>query len=150
VVGGNSAGGHVALWTAITHAPPGSNEQESPAIKPAALVLFSSVSDTSERTGYTPQRFGEHTLALSPIHQLDHQMPPVLAFHGDADQLVPLAQAAALRDKLVADGNSCELIIVPHGSHNFGRDLPEWETRSRELVLDFLQKQKLTTAPAER
>jgi acetyl esterase/lipase len=150
VVGGNSAGGHVALWTAITHAPPGSDDNESPKIKPAGLILFSTVSDTSETTGYTPQRFGEHTFALSPIHQLDHQMPPVLAFHGDADQLVPLAQAVALRDKLVADGNSCELIIVSHGSHNFGRDLPEWETRSREHVLGFLQKHKLITAPAER
>jgi len=42
VVGGNSAGGHLALWTAITAAPSGSNTLESPRIKPAALILFSS------------------------------------------------------------------------------------------------------------
>ena len=57
--GGNSAGGHVALWTAITHAPPGSDQQESPRVQPAALILFSTVSDTSTETGYTPKRFGE-------------------------------------------------------------------------------------------
>jgi acetyl esterase len=141
VVGGNSAGGHVALWTAIAHAPPGSDEKESPLTKPAALILFSTVSDTSKETGYTPQRFGEDTIALSPVHQLDAKMPPVLAFHGDADKLVPLRQALALRDKLLATGNRCELHIVPGGGHNFGNDVPEWRGKSRELVIAFLKKQ---------
>lgn len=147
VVGGNSAGGHVALWTAITRAPPGSDESESPCIKPAALILFSSVSDTSLETGYTPQRFGEHTLALSPVHQLDARMPPVLAFHGDADKLVPLAQAVALRDKLIASGNKCELHIVPGGGHNFGNDVPEWQGRSQKLMMEFLKRQGLVDSP---
>ena len=142
-VGGNSAGGHVALWTAITKAPPGSDESESPRIKPAALILYSTVSDTTPLTGYTPQRFGENTLQLSPIHQLDERMPPVLAFHGDADKLVPVAQAIALRDKLVATGNSCELHIVPGGGHNFGNDVPEWKEKSRGLMLEFLKRHGL-------
>lgn len=142
-VGGNSAGGHVALWTAITHAPPGSDEKESPLLKPAALILFSTVSDTSGPTGYTPKRFGEHTIALSPVHQLDAKMPPALAFHGDADKTVPLAQALALRDALVASGNTCELHIVPGGGHNFGGDIPEWREKSRQLVTDFLKAQGL-------
>lgn len=142
-VGGNSAGGHVALWTAITKAPPGSDENESPRLKPAALILFSTVSDTSATIGYTPQRFGEHTSALSPIHQLDAKMPPVLAFHGDADKTVPLRQALALRDALVASGNVCELHIVPGGGHNFGNDVPEWKEKSRELMIAFLKAQGL-------
>jgi len=142
-VGGNSAGGHVALWTAITRAPPGSDEKESPRLKPAALILFSAVSDTSAETGYTPHRFGEHTTALSPVHQLDAQMPPVLAFHGDADKTVPLRQATALRDKLLATGNACELHIVPGGGHNFGDDVPEWREKSRELMIAFLKQQGL-------
>jgi acetyl esterase/lipase len=142
-VGGNSAGGHVALWTAITAAPPGSAESESPRLKPAALILFSTVSDTSAATGYTPKRFGENTSALSPVHQLDARMPPVLAFHGDADKTVPLSQALALRDRLVATGNTCELHIVPGGGHNFGNDVPEWREKSRELMIDFLKKQGL-------
>lgn len=142
-VGGNSSGGHVALWTAITHAPPGSDEKESPRLKPAALILFSAVSDTSAETGYTPQRFGENTTALSPVHQLDAKMPPVLVFHGDADKTVPVRQALALRDKLVATGNPCELHLVPGGGHNFGNDVPEWKEKSRQLVIEFLKKQGL-------
>lgn len=143
VVGGNSAGGHVALWTAIAHAPPGSIEQESPRLKPAALILFSTVSDTSAATGYTSQRFGEHATALSPVHQLDARMPPVLAFHGDADKTVPLRQALALRDQLVATGNVCELHVVPDGGHNFGNDVTEWREKSRELMIEFMKKQGL-------
>lgn len=142
-VGGNSAGGHVALWTAITAAPPESDPAESPRLKPAALILFSTVSDTSGETGYTPQRFGEHATALSPVHQLDEKMPPVLAFHGDADALVPLRQAIALRDRLMATGNRCELHIVPAGGHNFGNDVPEWREKSRLLLLEFLRQQNL-------
>lgn len=142
-VGGNSAGGHVALWTALTRTPPGSDAKESPRLKPAALILFSSVSDTSGETGYTPKRFGEHTTALSPLHQLDARMPPVLAFHGDADQTVPLRQATALRDQLLATGNVCELHIVPGGGHSFGNDVPEWREKSRELMIEFLKKQGL-------
>src|ERR1043165_2033636 len=42
VVGGVSAGGHLALWTAITKAPYGSAATESPTTKPAALVLVGS------------------------------------------------------------------------------------------------------------
>lgn len=143
VVGGNSAGGHVALWTAISHAPPGSDENESPWLKPAGLILFSTVSDTSTEEGYTPQRFGEHATALSPVHQLDAVMPPVLAFHGDADKTVPLRQALALRERLAATGNGCELHIIPGGGHNFGNDVPGWREKSHELMIAFLRKQGL-------
>jgi acetyl esterase/lipase len=143
VVGGNSAGGHVALWTAITPNPPGSTAAEAPLHKPAALFITSAVSDTSTETGYTPRRFGADTLALSPVHQLDAKMPPVLAFHGDADKTVPLAQSVALRDKLVAAGNTCELHIVPGGGHNYGGDVPEWREKTRTLLNDFLRRQKL-------
>ncbi len=142
-VGGNSAGGHVALWTGITATPPGSDPAEAPRLKPAALILFSTVSDTTAERGYTPKRFGADALALSPLDQLDARMPPVLAFHGDADKTVPLSQATALRDKLVAGGNICELHIVPGGGHNFGNDVPEWREKSRELIIAFLKQQGL-------
>lgn len=140
VVGGNSAGGHLALWTAIAHTPPGSSPAEAPLAPPVALILTSAVSDTSKASGYTPTRFGENAQALSPVHQLDPKMPPVLAFHGDADQTVPQAQALSLRQKLRATGNACELVSVPGGSHNYGGDKPEWAARTQATARDFLKK----------
>ncbi|PTX96646.1 alpha/beta hydrolase [Opitutus sp. ER46] len=143
VVGGTSAGGHLALWTAITATPPGSAEAEAPKFKPVALVLSSPVSDTAEIGGYTPQRFGPHAAALSAVHRLDAKMPPVLVFHGDADKTVPQRQSLALRDKLQAGGNRCEFVNVPGGSHNFSTDLPEWKEKVRARIESFLREEGL-------
>ena len=140
VVGGSSAGGHVALWTAIEHTPPGSDSTEAPLKKPAAIVLVSPVSDTSVDTGYTPKRFGDNTDTLSPVHQLDEKMPPVLVFHGDADKTVTNRQSIALSEKLIAGGNVCELVTVPGGDHGFTTQLPEWKEKSRNAFKAFLTK----------
>jgi acetyl esterase/lipase len=149
VVGGSSSGGHVALWTAIEHTPPGSATNEAPRIKPFALILVSPVSDTSSLSGYTPKRFGDKAEALSPVHQLDAKMPPVLVFHGDADTTVTNAQSIALRDKLVASSNVCELITVPGGNHGFQSQLPEWKDKSRDIMKEFLTKQGVLPVPAK-
>jgi acetyl esterase len=149
VVGGSSAGGHVALWTAIAHTPPGSVAGEAPRAKPFALILISPVSDTSSATGYTPKRFGENTEALSPVHQLDPKMPPVLVFHGDADTTVTNRQSIALRDKLVASSNVCELVTVPGGTHGFQTQLPEWKDKSRVIIKEFLTKEKILPVAAQ-
>ncbi|HVM61287.1 MAG TPA: alginate lyase family protein [Verrucomicrobiae bacterium] len=143
VVGGSSAGGHVALWTAIAHTPPGSDTNEAPRIKPLALILVSPVSDTAPPIGYTPKRFGENAEALSPIRQLDPKMPPVLVFHGDADTTVTNAQSIALHDKLVATSNVCEFVSVPGGHHGFQSQLPEWKDKARVIIKEFLTTQKI-------
>ena len=148
VVGGSSSGGHVALWTAIEHTPPGSATNEAPRVKPIALILVSPVSDTSSAIGYTPKRFGDKAEALSPVHQLDAKMPPVLLFHGDADTTVTNAQSIALHDKLVAGSNVCEFVTVPGGNHGFQSQLPEWKDKSRVIMKEFLIKQGVLPAPA--
>lgn len=141
VVGGSSAGGHVALWTAIEHTPPGSATNEAPRIKPVALILVSPVSDTSSAIGYTPKRFGDNAEALSPVYQLDAKMPPVLVFHGDADTTVTNAESIVLHDKLVATSNVCEFVSVPGGTHGFQSQLPEWKDKVRVIVKKFLTEQ---------
>ncbi len=143
IVGGESSGGHLALWTAITATPPGSDPREAPRAQPAALLLFSAVSDTSPETGYTPLRFGDQATALSPLHHLDGVMPPVLAFHGDADRTVPFRESVALRDRLRAGGNVCELVTVPGGDHGFLKQIPAWHDRAEKRVQDFLLKRGL-------
>jgi acetyl esterase len=138
----------VALWTALAATPPGSAAAEAPLQPPAALILFSAISDTSTETGYTPGRFGENATALSPIHQLSPRMPPVLMFHGDADKTVPFRQARAPHEPLLAGGNASELVVVPDGDHNFSTQLPEWKSQSREIVRAFLASRNLLPAAA--
>lgn len=145
-VGGNSAGGHVALWTAIAATPPGSDPAEAPRAQPAALVLYSAVSDTTLERGYTPKRFGENALKLSPLHQMDAKMPPTLMFHGDADQTVPYAQAVALDAKLTAGGNFSRFITVPGGKHNIAEPDASWREKSRAMVAEFLREQGIIAA----
>ena len=149
VVGGSSAGGHVALWTAIESTPPGSAPTEAPLGKPCALILICPVSDTSVATGYTPRRFGDQAEALSPVHQLDARMPPVLVFHGDADTTVTNRQSIALEQKLIAGGNVCERINVPGGEHGFQTQLPEWQEKTRVLITKFLTQQGVLPVTAK-
>lgn len=143
VVGGGSAGGHVALWTGIEGTPPGSDPNEAPKGKPAALILHCPVSDTTVLKGYTPKRFGENAEALSPVNRVDARMPPLLLFHGDADQTVPYAQSVELNKKLTETGNSVEFVTVPGGSHGFVSETPGWKDKTKELMHEFLKKQGL-------
>ena len=141
IVSGNSAGGHLALWTAIVHAPFGSDPNESPKFKPAALVLTSAVSDCTKGIG--AKRTGEHARDISPVYQLDPNMPPIIMFHGDADTTVPIEQAIALDAALKNSGNVVEFTTVPRGGHNFAGDLPEWKDKTRDMIRAFLVKHKL-------
>jgi acetyl esterase len=150
VVGGSSAGGHLALWTAIAKAPFGTKPEESPTTKPAALVLVSAPSDTTPSTwNNNPKmlkRFGPHIGEVSPLQHLDAKMPPVIMFHGDADPTVPYGTAVALHEKLVASSNICEFVTIPGGGHGIG---PDWKDKSRTMIKDFLTKQHLLPAVGE-
>lgn len=139
-VGGSSAGGHVALWTAIEKAPPGSDAATSPKSKPAALFLKSAVTDTSPETGYTPKRFGDDATALSPVHQLDAKMPPTLIVHAANDELVHYGSAVALFNKLNSTGNKCELVTVPIGGHGFSSDYSQWKAKANAKMEDLFQR----------
>lgn len=141
IVGGNSAGGHLALWTAITHTPPGSDPAEAPQFKPAALLLTSTVTDTTLGIGAT--YFGNDARALSPVHQADATMPPALLFHGDADPIVPYQTAVAMRDLLLKTGNTCELVTIPGGTHKYSNEIPGWREKQLTLMQAFLAKQHL-------
>ncbi len=146
VVSGSSAGGHLALWTAITATPWGSDPAKTPLHKPAALILLSAASDTSEVTGQRAERFAGHGHDLSPMQHLDPHMPPVLMFHGDADPVVPYKYAVALDEKLRATGNERELVTLPGGAHNLNRKEDRAIIADRSLA--FLQR--LNLLPAAR
>lgn len=139
-VGGNSAGGGIALWTAITPVPGRSTPEDTPLQKPAALVLMSAPSDA---TGSKGKRFGDVAESISALQHLDKKMPPIIMFHGDADMTVPYSQAVKLNEKLLATKNDVEFVTVPGGGHGFSTTLPVWKEKSRAMILAFLDKHGL-------
>lgn len=141
VVSGSSAGGHLALWTAITETPWGSDPAEAPLYKPAALILVSAAADTSQVTGQRAERFAGHGNDLSATQHLDAKMPPVLMFHGDADTTVPYRIAEDLHKALVSTGNDCEFVTIPGGGHGLGT--PEWRAKGSAMQKDFLRRIKI-------
>jgi len=140
VVSGSSAGGHLAIWTAITASPPGSDPHAAPLQKPAALILMWPAADF---TLFSPQkdRFGGHAKECSATPHLDAVMPPSLLLHGDQDPTVPHQSSVILHQTLTGTGNSCEFITMPGCGH--GTTLPEWKEKLPGLVQKFLTGQKL-------
>lgn len=148
VVGGSSAGGHLALWTAIAETPPGLDPKEAPLAKPIALLLCWPAADTSGASGLRGDRFGGESAAFSPLQHLDAKMPPVLLIHGDADTVVPYRHAVALHAALVAAGNECEFVTAPKGRHGL-KNLPEWKQKVVDLQRAFLTRHGILPITAQ-
>ena len=156
---GGSAGGHVAAWTAIPSSGPGKDDP-APEIQPAALVLLNPVTDTKD-SGYggTKRSGGSaaRALACSVPDQMPAKMPPTIVFHATADTTVPYANSVAFRDKLVGNGNRCELVTFEGLGHSyysskFGAEGKAAEKKTREDATAFLASLGLietkTPAPA--
>lgn len=146
VVSGSSAGGHLAIWTAITASPPGSDPVEAPLEKPAALILMWPAADFTLFSS-KKDRFGGHGLACSATQNLDAKMPPALLLHGDKDPTVPYESSVILHRALTGTGNSCEFIAMPGNGH--GATLPDWKARLPGLIEKFLTTQGLLPVPLE-
>jgi acetyl esterase/lipase len=54
----------------------------------------------------------------SPLNFVTAQSPPTIIFHGDKDEIVPVAQSIALRDKLQSMGVTNQLFIYPNLGHD--------------------------------
>jgi acetyl esterase/lipase len=127
VAAGGSAGGHLALLTAMTPA----SADLGPSIKIAAVIDFFGIANVADRlagpnqqesTGiWIPEQPGRMELArrLSPITYVRKGLPPILVLHGDADSTVPYEQSVELVKALKNAGDDAELITVPGGEHGF-------------------------------
>jgi acetyl esterase/lipase len=136
VVGGGSAGGHLALMVGLVSPSDGfdrlcpGNED----LRVAAIVNFFGVVDVQDllgphlrdfATGWLPAQPNRDQIArrLSPLRYVHRDGPPVLTVHGDADPVVPYEHARALARALDAAGVSNQLLTIHNGGHgDFGGD----------------------------
>jgi acetyl esterase len=142
---GGSAGGHVAAWTAIPADGPGKDDP-APKFLPAALVLLNPVTDTKDGGYGGTKRFGKdgkRALACSVPDQMPKQMPPTIVFHATADKTVPYANSVAFKDKMIANGNRCELVTFEglghsYNSSKFGEAGKAADKKTRDDIAVFL------------
>jgi acetyl esterase/lipase len=118
VVNGASAGGHVAVATAMF--PQSDDPLESKAVSagPNALVLFYPVIDTST-DGYGNAKIGGRWRELSPAHNVRPGLPPTLVFHGTGDTTTPFKGAKLFHEAMRQAGNRSELDVNEGGVHGY-------------------------------
>jgi acetyl esterase len=115
---GSSAGGHLAIGTALFDDVGEKGEDLAVSCRPDALILLWPVIDTSAE-GYGQAKIGDRWRELSPLHQVRSGLPPTLHFHGTADATVPFQGARAFHEAMLKAGNPCEFVAGPNGAHGF-------------------------------
>lgn len=118
VANGASAGGHLAAATALFDGPDEPGEDTAVSCRPAALVLFSPVIDTSTE-GYGNAKLGASWRDLSPLHHVRAGLPPTITFHGTADGTTPFKGAKLFHEAMLAAGNASELVAVAGEQHTY-------------------------------
>jgi acetyl esterase/lipase/lysophospholipase L1-like esterase len=118
VASGGSAGGHVALTTALINGLENADENLSVSSVPNAVVAYNPVSDTTEK-GYGAKKVAGRETEISPAHQVKKNMPPMLIFHGTKDKTVPFENAERFTRLMKEAGNDCELFAIKDADHGF-------------------------------
>lgn len=118
VASGASAGGHVAVATALFAAFDEPGEDRRVSAEPNALVLFYPVIDTSKE-GYGQAKIGERWRELSPAHNVRPGLPPTLVFHGTGDTTTPFKGAQLFHDEMRQAGNRVQLDVNQGGGHGY-------------------------------
>ena len=146
-VGGDSAGGNLALMAAYTTGtgayPPSCPVPEQ---RPTSVVALYPPTDMVEldhtsgirsvvehvdakHFGGTPQTVPEAFRISSPVNYVRPGLPPTLLVHGASDHLVPAAQSTILRDRLTAAGVLNRTLLVPWADHAFDIRWGSWPTQ---------------------
>jgi len=132
IVSGGSAGGHLAIATAMFEAVNEDGEDTSVSAIPNALILLFPVIDTSKE-GYGNAKIGDRWKDLSPAHNVRVGLPPTITFHGTGDTTTPFKGAQIFHDAMIKAGNRSELIVNDGGVHGY-------LMRNQELYDDCMQK----------
>ena len=120
-VGGQSAGGQLALSTALMTDIDEDTDDLRISPEPNALLLYSSCVNTMEP--WIDNLLGdrrERIWDISPHHNLKAGMPPSIAFHGDSDCTVLFYSVRLFSQKIKELGNSFELVVLEGRDHYLG------------------------------
>ncbi|MFI3290340.1 MAG: alpha/beta hydrolase [Opitutales bacterium] len=141
--GGGSAGGHVAIATALLDKFDSPKDNLEISCKPNLLLLYNPVMDNSEY-GYGYTRVKKLFPDISPFHNLTKDVPPSLVMVGTLDTLCKAEMCKKYKEYLDANGVDCQLYIFEGKKHSFfnpwsGKDIYLEVTNK---VIAFLRKHK--------
>ena len=160
VVSGSSAGGHLALTTAMIPASEGLDRQcpGNEELKVAAVVDWFGITDVVDlldgpnRKTYAVQWMGsmpnrvEIAKRVSPLTYVRSSLPPIISIQGDQDPTVPYAHSVRLQDALKQAGVDGQLVTIPGGKH--GGFTRAENQRAHEAIKSFLAKHGLIAVGA--
>lgn len=145
VAGGQSAGGQLALATALLDSVNEISDNLDISPAPNALLLFSSNVNTLEP--WIDMLLGERSneiWSISPYHNLKNSMPPAIAFHGEEDNQVLPYIIGMFKTKMFELGNYYELYTYPGRKHYLGEGNEKYARYFDEEILEktdaFLEK----------
>ena len=139
---GVSAGGHVALMTEIEYREEGCISMVLAECAPSDLVAMAQgeAFDASSSLALLPDSYLRR---FSPVYSVAADMAPVLIYHGDADEMVDVAQSIRLARAVNGAGGHAELEIYRDGTHAFlGMSDSLWyrqETRALKFMRTYLK-----------
>ena len=138
---GASAGGHLALLTALsandTELNMGGFYNEFPSDVKCVVDLYG-IPDVNKFGAYIFERAPNGLEKASPVNYLSASTPPILIIHGDKDVVVNINFSKDFIDILRIKNIIYEFIIVPNGIHSF--DINPAEMDLRPATLRFLGK----------
>jgi acetyl esterase len=136
VAAGQSAGGQLALSTAMFDSINEESDNMDISPVPNALLLFSSNLNTME--AWADWLMGERRKeiwSVSPYHNLRPGLPPAIEFHGTEDCMVPIYILNLFKEKTISMGNYFESVVYNGRGHYLAEGNEEYATYYDEEIL---------------
>jgi acetyl esterase/lipase len=145
VAAGQSAGGHLALCTAMIDDYNEKSDEPGISCHPNAILLFSACINAVE--GWCDRLLADRRnriWSISPAHNVKGGLPPMIHFHGTDDEQVPVWTAQFFEKDMTKAGNYFELHQFKGRKHYLGDGNPKYSRYYDDEILGvtdaFLRK----------
>ncbi len=148
VAAGQSAGGHLALATAMIDEFDEGSDDLTVSCRPDAVLLFSACVNTVE--GWCDMLLDDRRTKIwniSPFHHVRGGMPPMIEFHGTYDEQVPVWTVQFFKEAMEKAGNYFQLNQYEGRRHYLGEGNAKYSRYFDDEILgitdSFLRKYNL-------
>jgi acetyl esterase len=124
IASGQSAGGHLAICTSLIDRYDEKDEDKSISSKPNGFIVWSACADVTEDNWVDSILLHRRNeiLNIDPIHNIKENLPPMLAFHGTEDEIVPYWTMEKFVYEMRQKDNTIELVRMENKGHFFDED----------------------------